>query len=49
MGNNCIVSLGTSGTSRIDIYVNSSLGLATGCTLVKGVAPAIVSHFPGGS
>jgi hypothetical protein len=48
-GNNCVVSLGTSDTSRVDIYVNSRLGLDTGCTVVKGVAPAIVSHFPGGS
>lgn len=49
VGNACIVSLGTSGTSRVDIYVGSRLGLATGCTLVKGVAPAIVSHFPAGA
>src|SRR5437879_2052229 len=44
--NNCGVSVGTTSTSRVDIYVNSSVSLAQGCSLVKEVAPKIVANFP---
>ena len=44
--NNCVVSVGTSSTSRVDIYVNSSVSLAQGCSLVKEVAPKVVANFP---
>jgi hypothetical protein len=47
--NNCVVSVGTSNTSRVDIYVNSSVGIAQGCSLVKEVAPKVVANFPAGS
>jgi hypothetical protein len=46
---NCIVSLGTTSTSRIDIYVNSSSGMDQSCQLVKEVAPKVVANFPAGS
>lgn len=45
----CVISLGTTSTSRIDIAVNSSQGMAKSCSLVKEVAPIVVSHFPAGS
>jgi hypothetical protein len=44
--NNCVVSVATSNTSRVDIYVNSSVSLAQGCSLVKEVAPKVVANFP---
>lgn len=47
--NTCDVALSTSSSSRIDINVNSRLGIATGCTLAKQIAPAVVSHLPSGS
>lgn len=46
---NCMVSVGTSSTSRVDIYVNSRLGIEQGCKLVKQVAPLVVAQFPAGS
>jgi hypothetical protein len=45
----CIVSLGTSTDSRIDVEVNSRVGMQQSCTVVNQVAPAVVSHFPAGS
>ena len=46
---NCIVSLGTSNTSRVDVYVNSSIDMTHSCQLVKEVAPKVVANFPAGS
>jgi hypothetical protein len=46
--NTCDAALPTSSTSRIDINVNSRLGIDTGCTLAKQIAPAVVSHLPAG-
>lgn len=45
----CIVSLPTTSTSRIDMSVNSAQGMDKSCSLVKEVAPVVVSHFPAGS
>lgn len=45
----CIVSLATTSTSRIDMSVNSAQGMDKSCSLVKEVAPVVVSHFPAAS
>ncbi|HEY4453933.1 MAG TPA: DUF3558 family protein [Pseudonocardiaceae bacterium] len=45
----CIVSLGTTSTSRIDMSVNSAQGMDKSCSLAEEVAPVVVSHFPAGS
>lgn len=45
----CIVSVGTSKTSRADISVTSSVSFDQGCKLVKEVAPKVVANFPAGS
>ncbi|HJP80617.1 MAG TPA: DUF3558 family protein [Pseudonocardiaceae bacterium] len=45
----CDISLATSSSSRIDMAVNSSQGMAKSCSLVQEVAPVVVGHFPAGS
>ena len=44
--NTCVVSIGTTKTSRVDIDVNSNVSFDQGCKLVKEVAPKVVANFP---
>jgi hypothetical protein len=44
--NDCLVSVPTAGSSRVDIGVVSSLGITQGCKLVQQVAPKVVANFP---
>jgi hypothetical protein len=44
--NACVVSLGTSANSRVDLTIVSRLGIEQGCALVKEVAPLAAANFP---
>jgi hypothetical protein len=48
--NTCLISVGVSGSSRVDVGVDDYLGSAVGaCTLARRVAPMIAQQLPAGS
>jgi hypothetical protein len=45
----CVQSTGITPTSRIDVDVNSRLGMPQSCKLAGQVSSAVVTHLPAGS